>query len=193
MQKKDAPSILPWQDRGRVKIEIGTKPGRPLGQENLNRGACRSLHVARTFEPSHSPFPGASAVASVSRCRQGFLTPGSDASLARPSPSRVGTSDLKLPKWRATQSPVYSGGNRAGFAPDFPCRPRNQLARVTPATVNRGTRRVGRSQPARPLSNSDTNYSSDKDQDAGLARAPRAACCCSSPSLLDYAQRGRTT
>jgi hypothetical protein len=24
MQKKDAPSILPWQDRGRVKIGIGS-------------------------------------------------------------------------------------------------------------------------------------------------------------------------
>ena len=30
------------------------------------RRASRSLIVARTFKPSHSPFPGASAVASVS-------------------------------------------------------------------------------------------------------------------------------
>lgn len=52
--------------------------------------ARRSLKGARTFELSHSPFPGALAVASVvSRCRQGFLTSGSDASLARPSPSPV--------------------------------------------------------------------------------------------------------
>ena len=63
--KKDAPSILPWQDRGRVKIGIGSNQG-GLKVMNTSGEACRNLMAARTFEPSHSPFPGASAVASVS-------------------------------------------------------------------------------------------------------------------------------
>jgi hypothetical protein len=39
---------------------------------------------------------------------------------------------------QATQSPVYSGGNRAGFSPGFPCRPSENffLEGLQPATVN---------------------------------------------------------
>jgi hypothetical protein len=45
-----------------------------------------------------------------------------------------------------------------------------------------------------PELNSDTNYSNYKEQNVGLPEAsPRAACCRSSPSLVDYLQRGQTT
>jgi hypothetical protein len=101
--------------------------------------------------------------------------------------------------WRATQSPVHSGGNRAGFTPGFPCRPRlsriDESAWVTPATVNPcALARDGLRKSVREL-NSDTNITVTKIKvRASCAPANlRAACCCSSPSLLDYTQRGQTT
>jgi hypothetical protein len=59
--------------------------------------------------------------------RQGFLTPGSDASLHGLPNLDWRSVTLNL---EAMQSPVHSGGNRLGISPNFPCRPQ-----WAPATV----------------------------------------------------------
>jgi hypothetical protein len=71
--------------------------------------------------------PGASR--SSSACRQGFLTLGSSAFAVRPSPF-YRTSD---PGVAGKHIADHSGGNRAGFSPDFPCSP----LKGQPATTHR--------------------------------------------------------
>jgi hypothetical protein len=63
--------------------------------------------------------------------RQGFLTPGSNAShpLGLPRMDRVASGWQKRMR---NESPVHSGGNRAGFTPDFPLNLRRPAPREGP-------------------------------------------------------------
>ena len=105
-QKYETPSISYEEDRGRPKIHC-LRDQVIDGLPNFG-GALTlisALDATRPFPERKWSLP--------SNSRQGFLTSGSNA-LLHGLPSLNKTSDHHL---EATQSPVHSGGNRAGFTP----------------------------------------------------------------------------
>ncbi len=144
--------------------------------------ACRNLINARTSEPSHSLSPGALAVASVFLMQARFPDFRlRRVALARPSPSlRLRRVTFNSCGVRHNRRSTVAGTVRALHPTSLVAQHPPKRARLLGHTCDgqHRLRSLGKAEAARPLLNSDTNYSSYKDQVAGLnpaTSAPRTA------------------